>query len=194
MDGKDPVAHVPAVKLTYDDFVLFPDDGKRHELIDGEHYVTASPNLKHQVILGNLHLVIASWLEHQPDGRVYLSPFDVVFTQFDVVEPDLLFVTASRLTTVLTPQNVQGSPDLVVEIASKSTRKRDETIKRRLYERSGVSEYWVIDPDVDVVRVYRLEGLQYGRPEELTLERADTLTTSLMPGLTIALQRIFRDT
>src|SRR6476646_1385833 len=110
MDGKDPVEHVPAVKLTYDDFVLLPDDGKRHELIDGEHYVTASPNLKHQVILGNLYMVIASWLEDQPDGRVYLSPFDVVFTQFDVVEPDLLFITASRLASVLTPNNVQGAP------------------------------------------------------------------------------------
>jgi len=69
----------PGVKLTYEDFVLFPDDGKRHELIDGEHYVTASPNLRHQKILGRLYLLIASWLETNPIGEVFLSPLDVVF-------------------------------------------------------------------------------------------------------------------
>ena len=148
----------PGLKLTYDDFLLFPDDGKRHELIDGEHYVTPSPNLPHQTILGNLHLVIASWLESHPVGRVFLSPLDVVFTRFDVVEPDLLYCSNERASQILTRQNVQGVPELVVEIASPGTRKRDETIKRRLYEREGVSEYWIVDPETDVVRVYRREG------------------------------------
>jgi Uma2 family endonuclease len=69
----------PGVKLTYDDFVLFPDDGKRHELIDGEHYVTPSPNLKHQKVSGNIHLLIGGWLEQHPVGQVYYAPFDVVF-------------------------------------------------------------------------------------------------------------------
>lgn len=66
------------MKLTYDDFVLFPDDGLRHELIDGEHYVTPSPNRKHQKVSGNLHLMIASWLEEQPVGQLFYAPFDVV--------------------------------------------------------------------------------------------------------------------
>ena len=78
--GNDDVhANTPGVKLTYDDFVLFPDDGMRHELIDGEHYVTPSPNLKHQKVSGNLHLLIAGWLEHNPIGQVIYAPFDVVF-------------------------------------------------------------------------------------------------------------------
>jgi Uma2 family endonuclease len=108
----------PRTKLTYDDFVLFPDDGMRHELIDGEHYVTPSPNLKHQTVLGNLYLLMRNWLEGHRVGRVMLSPFDVVFTRFDVVEPDLLYLSNERAAQVLTAANVQGVPELVVEIGS----------------------------------------------------------------------------
>ena len=74
----------PGLKLTYDDFVLFPDDGKRHELIDGEHYVTPSPNTAHQRISGSLFLLIASWLETHPIGRIFYAPYDVVFSNVDV--------------------------------------------------------------------------------------------------------------
>ena len=99
MSGNDDVktAAKPGVKLTYDDFLLFPDDGKRHELIDGEHYVTPSPNTKHQQISGNLHCLIRSWLEAHPIGRVFYAPFDVVFSHFDVVEPDLAVPVATSV-------------------------------------------------------------------------------------------------
>ena len=180
-------------KLTYDDFVLFPDDGMRHELIDGEHYVTPSPNTKHQVVLGNLHLLVANWLRVHRVGRVMLSPFDVVFTKFDVVEPDLLYLSNERAAQVLTAANVQGVPELVVEIGSPSTRKRDETIKRRLYERSGVSEYWFVDPELDVVRAYRAGAQGFGKPVELSLEAGDVLTTPLLPGLEMPLSQIFQE-
>ena len=182
-----------AVKLTYDDFVHFPDDGKRHELIDGEHYVTPSPNIRHQWILGNLHLLIGNWLEEHPIGRVFFAPLDVVFSHFDVVEPDLLYLSNERAAQAITPIHVRGVPELVVEIASKGTRRRDETIKRRLYERAGVSEYWVVDPAIDVVRVYRREADRLGRPQELSREASDVLTTSLLPGLELPLTRIFRE-
>ena len=182
-----------AVKLTYDDFVHFPDDGRRHELIDGEHYVTPSPNIRHQRISGNLHLLIGNWLEEHPIGRVFYAPLDVVFSHFDVVEPDLLYVSNERAAQVVTPIHVRGVPELVVEIASKGTRRRDETIKRRLYERAGVSEYWVVDPAIDVVRVYLREGDRLGRPQELSRKESDVLTTSLLPGLKLPLARIFRD-
>jgi len=181
-----------AVKLTYDDFVHFPDDRKRHELIDGEHYVTPSPNIGHQRILGNLYLLIGNWLEDHPIGIAFLAPLDVVFSHFDVVEPDLLYLSNERAAQVITPIHVRGVPELVVEIASKGTRKRDETIKLRLYERMGVSEYWVIDPASDMVRVYRREGDGLGRPHELSREASDVLTTSLLPGLELPLTRIFR--
>ena len=180
------------LKLTYDDFVLFPDDGKRHELIDGEHFVTPSPNTKHQQLLGNLYLLIRSWLESHPVGRVFLAPYDVVFSEFDVVEPDLLYLSNERAAQVLTPLHARGVPELVVEIASKGTRQRDETIKRRLYERQGVSEYWVVDPDIDVVRVYRREGGRFGRPVELAREVDDVLTTPLLAGLNLPLAKVFQ--
>ena len=180
------------VKLTYDDFVRFPDDGRRHELIDGEHYVTPSPNTKHQRILGHLHLMIGSWLEHQPIGQVFLSPFDMVFTQFDVVEPDLLYMSNERAAEILTDLNVQGVPELVIEIASPSTRRRDGSLKRTLYERTGVSEYWIVEPKGDKVRVYRREGVSFAAPIDLTREAGDVLTTPLLPGLDLPLARMFR--
>jgi Uma2 family endonuclease len=183
----------PAVKLTYDDFVQFPDDGKRHELIDGEHYVTPSPNTRHQRISGNIHLLIGNWLERHAVGQLFYAPYDVVFSDFDVVEPDLLYLSNERAAQVLTPLHAKGVPELVIEIASKGTRKRDETIKRRLYERVGVSEYWVVDPLIDVIRVYRREDAGFGRPNELSRQAGDVLTTPLLPGLDLPLARIFRD-
>jgi len=193
MSGHDGALPNPrGVKLTYDDFVLFPDDELRHELIDGEHYVTPSPNDKHQTLLGNLYLLIGLWLRSQPIGKVWLAPFDVVFSRSDVVEPDLLYISNERKARILTAANVQGTPELVVEIGSPSTRRRDETVKRDLYERAGVSEYWFVDPERDVVRVYRRDRDRFARPVELSLEAADVLTTPLLQGLELPLSEIFR--
>lgn len=194
MPGSDRVNPAsPRLKLTYDDFLLFPDDGKRHELIDGEHYVTPSPNTKHQQVSGNIHFLVRAWLQEHPVGRVFYAPFDVVFSNFDVVEPDLLYLSNERMAEVVTPQHVRGAPNLVIEIGSPGTRRRDETVKKRLYERSGVDEYWVVDPETDVVRVYRRERDGFGRVSELSLEAGDVLTTSLLPGLELPLSRIFRE-
>jgi Uma2 family endonuclease len=193
MSGHDGALPNPrGVKLTYDDFVLFPDDGLRHELIDGEHYVTPSPSTKHQRVLRNLILLVGQWLRVHPVGELFPAPFDVVFTPSDVVEPDLLYMSNERAAEILTDANVQGVPELVVEIGSPSTRRRDETIKRRLYERAGVSEYWVVDTELDVVRVYRREGESFARPAELSAEAGDMLTTALLPGLALHLVDIFR--
>ena len=182
-----------AVKLTYDDFLLFPDDGQRHELIDGEHHVTPSPNIRHQLILGNLHFLIRGWLEHSKAGVVFMAPLDVVFTRFDVVEPDVLYLSNARAKAVLTAANVQGVPELVIEIGSPSTRRRDETIKKQLYEREGVSEYWVVDPDLDAIRVYAREGERFGRARELSVEAGDVLTTPLLESLELRLADVFRE-
>jgi Uma2 family endonuclease len=180
-----------SVRLTYDDFLLFPDDGKRHELIDGEHYVTPSPNTRHQRISGRLYLLIGTWLEAHPIGELFHAPFDVVFSRFDVVEPDLLYMSNERAAEVLTEKHVSGAPELVIEIGSPGTRKRDETLKRRLYERTGVSEYWVVDPELDVIRVFRRSGEIYGRPVELSAEAREVVTTPLLPGLEVPLARVF---
>jgi Uma2 family endonuclease len=190
--GSEEVRGNPArVKLTYDDFLLFPVDGKRHELIDGEHYVTPSPNLKHQVISGNLHFMVRAWLQNHPVGRIFYAPLDIVFTNFDVVEPDLFYMSHQRAGEILNARHVTGAPEIVVEIGSPRTRQRDETIKRRLYERSGVSEYWVIDPDLELVRVYSSRDGQFDRPRELSAEAGDVLATPHLDGLQLALRKIF---
>src|SRR3954469_18520227 len=92
MPGTDRVKPAsPGVKLTYDDFVLFPDDGKRHELIDGEHYVTPSPNTGHQRISGRFYLLIGNWLETNRVGQLFYAPYDIVISRYDIVEPDLVY-------------------------------------------------------------------------------------------------------
>ena len=118
--------------------------------------------------------------------------FDVVFSKFDVVEPDLLYLSNERASDALTPLHVHGVPELVIEIGSPGTRKRDETIKRRLYERAGVEEYWVVDTEIDTIRVYRREADGFARVVELSAEAGDVLTTPLLPGLEIPLSRVFR--
>jgi Uma2 family endonuclease len=194
MAGSDQVKPANSgVKLTWDDFVHFPDDGKRHELIGGEHYVMPPPNLRHQAISRNLLFLIQSFLQTHPIGRVYCAPLDVILSQFDVVEPDLLYVSNERREELLSGQWVTGAPDLVVEIGSPSNRRHDETIKRRLYERFAVAEYWVVDPELDAIKVYRRTGERYERVAELMLEDDDVLTTPLLPGLEMTLARIFCD-
>lgn len=181
------------VKLTHDDYVHFPEDGKRHELIDGAHVVTPTPNRKHQAVSGNLFGLIWSYLQQHPVGRVFAAPFDVILSDFDVVEPDLLYISRQRLTEIETSPWVKGAPNLVVEIGSAGTRKRDATVKRRLYERFGIEEYWVVDPELDIVHVYRRVNERYDRTAELTLEEDDLLTTPLLPGLDLPLSKVFED-
>lgn len=183
----------PGVKLTYDDYVQFPDDGRRHELIDGEHYVTPAPVRKHQAIVMNLSGLIWSHLQQHPVGRVYSAPFDVIFSDYDVVEPDLLYISNERAQQIETSPCVRGAPDLVIEIGSPSTRRRDETIKRRLYERFAVQEYWIIDPELDAIKVFRRIEERYERVAELQLENDDVLTTPSLPGLEMRLAKIFEE-
>jgi len=154
--------------------------------------VTPSPNTKHQQLSGNLYWLLRSYLEVDPRGRVFFAPFDVLFSHFDVVEPDLLYMSHERARTILTEQHVRGAPELVIEIGSPSTHRRDETIKRRLYERFGVDEYWMVDPDPGVVRVLRRRDGRFGRVRELSRESGDVLTTPLLPGLEMKLSDIFR--
>ncbi len=181
----------PSVKFTYDDFVNFPNDGKRHEIIDGEHYVTPSPNTKHQTVALNLGATLWNYLNRHPIGQVFSAPFDVVFSDLDVVEPDVLYISRER-SGILTEKHVRGAPDLVVEISSPGTRKTDEVTKRKLYDRSDVREYWVIDPELGIVKIYRRVEGRFSKAAELALERGDALTTPLLPGFSAALVDLFK--
>ena len=179
-----------SVKLTYEDFLNFPDDAKRHEIIDGEHYVTPSPGTKHQAIVFNLATAFGTYLRTHSIGAAFVAPFDVVFSDLDVVEPDLLYISRERA-GILTPQHVRGVPDLVIEILSPGTRKTDETIKRKLYERFGVQEYWVVDPELDALKIYRSTAGAFARAAELSVEGGDALTTPLLPDFSVPLAEIF---
>jgi Uma2 family endonuclease len=194
MDGDETMQPArPDTRLTYDDFLLFPDDGRRHELIDGEHYVTPSPNTRHQRLVGRLHAAFVLYLRDHPDaGEAFLAPFDVVFTQFDVVEPDLLFISSDQR-DIVTEKHVRGAPAIVIEILSPGTRKVDEKVKYRLFEQSGVREYWVVDPELDLTKVHRRSSNgSFSRVGEITAEQGDTLATPLLPGFAVALSELFR--
>ena len=179
-----------SAKLTYDDFVNFPDDGQRHELIDGEHYVTPSPATVHQRLVGRLHLALGNWLQTHPIGEVFLAPFDVVLSNHDVVEPDLLVVLAEQA-GIVTDRHVRGAPAIVVEIGSPGTRRRDEGIKLRLYERVGVREYWIVDPDRRAIAVHvRMDNGAFG--DACLLNHAgNALTSALLPGFSLPLNKFF---
>ena len=180
-------------RLTYQDFLLFPDDGLRHEIIDGEHYVTPAPNLRHQELVLRLAVSLSNHLENQPDGgRVFIAPFDVVFSFHDIVEPDVIFVAPDQL-DILTDKNIQGTPAMVVEILSPSTRKRDQQIKQKLYDRMGVREYWLVDPELNAISVYRRDtGGSFPLIGSLSSAGDDTLETPLLPGWSVELTRLFR--
>jgi Uma2 family endonuclease len=140
--------------------------------------------------VGNLHFLVRLHLEEHGGGEVFLSPFDVLFTMFDIVEPDLLFVSDARK-HVVTERHVEGSPDLVVEVRSPSTRRRDESVKLKLYDRFDVTEYWMIDPADALVRVYRRLKGRLTLAAELTRSSTAALTSPLLPGCSLPLVRIF---
>ena len=178
--------HSPT-KLTYADYELFPDDDLRHEIINGEHYVTASPITRHQRISLSLLHLIQSYLDTHPIGELFSAPFDVVLSFSDVVVPDLIYLSKGRA-HLLTEKNLQGAPDLVVEILSLSTRPRDEQLKRRLYERVGVEEYWLVDPDSDCVTIYRRGAAGFLPP--IRFEKDGIVTTPLLPDFELRLDRV----
>lgn len=180
-------------RLTYDDLVAMLPEGDRlrHELIAGEHFVTPSPTNRHQELSLRLTLSIGVHLEEHPEqGKLYAAPFDVVMTPYDVVEPDLLVLLGDQL-HILTEANVKGVPGLVVEILSPGTRQRDQTLKRQLFDREGVREYWMVDPDRNQVTVHR-RAADGSFPLVNTLDATEMLTTPLLPSWGLALGRLFR--
>jgi Uma2 family endonuclease len=179
-----------ARKLTYEDYVLIPEDGRRHEILDGEHYVTASPFIRHQDAAANLYFALSFFNRTHRLGKILLAPTDVILSPHDVVVPDLIFVSNERL-GIVGEKNVQGAPDLVVEVLSKGTRQRDESLKLHLYERHEVGEYWMLDPDLRTAKVFRRAGERLRLAASLAAEAADVLSTPLLPGLAVPLREIF---
>ena len=178
-------------RLTYDDLARMPDDGLRHEIIDGVHYVTPAPVPRHQMLLVRLLTAIANYLEAHPIGEVFPAPLDVVFTQWDVVEPDVVFV-ADDQRSILTEPNIQGAPALVVEILSPGTKQRDLGVKKDLFDRGGVREYWVVDPKENIVTIYRRGDGGLIKVQSLP-DHTNAITTPLLHGFSLSLEKLFRD-
>ncbi len=187
------VTQKPNAKLTYEDYAKTPDD-ERWELIDGElinleEIMAPSAKEAHQrnqMILGSRMFFFT---DEKDLGRVY-SDFDVVLSDTDTVRPDLLFVSKERL-HIITADNVQGAPDLVVEIRSESTARRDWTVKRELYAHHGVKEYWIVDSDATTVSVLLLEDGKLNVAGVYVV--GDTLTSTVLEGFSVALADIFQD-
>ena len=177
----------PAVKRTYEDYLATADD-KRYELLNGDLMMVPAPNIKHQSILIRLGRELSRFTEEHGLGEVYVAPVDVVLSDTDVVQPDVLFISRAREHTI-TDENVRGAPDLVIEILSPSTADRDVGYKHDLYSRHGVLEYWIVDPTAESVAVHRQRD---GRLELAgKFSRRGSLATALLEGLQLELGDIF---
>ena len=176
-----------AVKLTYEDYCATPDD-TRFELLNGDLMMVPAPNVKHQRILLRLAHRLGQFILDHGLGELLPAPCDVMLSDTDVVQPDLLFVSREREQTI-TAENVRGAPDLVIEILSPSTADKDLGYKHELYSRHGVLEYWVLDPMAETIAVHR----QRDGVLELTdtFRRPDTLRTPLLKGLDLQLDDVF---
>ena len=176
-----------AVKRTYEDYCRAPGE-RRYELLDGELTMVPAPNRTHQRILLRLGRELARASEEHEAGEVFVAPFDVVLSDTDVVQPDVLFISREREDRS-TEENVRGAPDLVVEILSPSTADRDVGYKHELYGRHGVLEYWVVDPVAETVAVHRQRD---GKLEPVgTFGRGKRLGTAVLEGLALDLDELF---
>ncbi len=177
-------------RATYEDYLNTPDD-IRYELLDGELVMTPTPSTRHQRIALQLATVLKAFIDRNSLGELFIAPLDVVLWDGDeanVVEPDLLFVSAGR-TGIITEANVQGAPDLVVEILSPSTEDRDRGYKRELYARHGVGEYWLVDPDASTITVLALGENDYAVAG--TYGAGQTLVSPTLEGLDLRLGEVF---
>lgn len=177
----------PKTRLTYADYAQTPE-GERWELIDGELSMAPSPNRAHQRSQLRLGARMSFFTDERDLGEVY-ADFDVVLSDTETVRPDLLFVTKGRL-SIITADNVQEAPDLVVEIRSPSTARRDWITKRELYARHGVKEYWIADAEASTITVMTLNDgiLQVAAVYGL----GETLLSPTLPGFTPPIDDIFR--
>ena len=175
----------PPAKLGYREYCCFPDDGRRHEIIDGDHYVNPAPSTYHQTVSRRLQYQLYTQIELAGRGVVYDAPVDVQLTDHDIVQPDLVVVLAPR-TQMITPTKIKGIPDLLVEILSPSTASHDATLKKQLYERVGVAEYWIVDPDNHTLDQLVLADGRYERRPA-----ADVVPLAILEGVTVRLTDVW---
>ena len=177
----------PAIKFTYEDYLNAPED-ERYELLDGALVMTPAPGERHQRVSIRLGSKLFQFVAENRLGEVYHAPFDVVLSDTDVVQPDLIFVSNARA-HIITPANIQGGPDLVVEILSPSTAERDKTFKRALYAEHGVGEYWMVDTDARTITVLLLG--ECGFVVEGIYGEGETLESPTLGGFALRIDDVF---
>ena len=175
------------VRFTYEDYLNTPED-KRYELLDGELIMVSSPSIPHQNTVRELALNVGWFVKRHDMGVIFFAPTDVILSDTDVVQPDLLFVSRERA-HIIASNAIYGAPDLVVEILSPSTARRDLTFKRRLYAKHGVKEYWQVNIDERRVTVLSLGNGDY--EVAAVYGSGDTLASPVLPGFALVIDEIF---
>jgi len=175
--------------LTIADLDSMPEDGNRYELIEGELFVSRAPSLTHQMLVLNLSAEIRDYLKENPIGKVWPGP-GVIFSDFNGVIPDIIYVSNERLDKVASGDRVAGAPDLIIEILSPGAEneRRDRQAKRQLYAKYGVKEYWIVDSQKATIQIYRSAKLRL----TATLSKKDKLTSPLLPGFNCRVRDIFQ--
>ena len=178
-------------RWTTADIALFPDDGKRYEIIDGDLIVTRAPHWNHQQIAGRIFSALDSWSQSTGFGEAAFTP-GIVFTDADNVIPDVVWVSHNALDQLLNDAgHLTGAPELVVEVLSSvgENRRRDYQLKLKLYSQQGAQEYWIVDPERQQVQAYRREEAVLAL--SATLHETDSLTSPLLPGFACPLAAVF---
>lgn len=173
---------------TLADFLALPDDGRQVEFVEGEIIVNPTPSLDHQDASQNLFVALREFVKQHRLGAVYYAPVGVRLAPDLVLEPDLLFVKESRR-SILDARWVNGAPDLIIEIASPSTRTYDAVKKRALYGKHGVREFWIVDPELKRVETYTLNGSVLELRE--VIETGMVRSQVALPGFEMAVASVF---
>lgn len=174
------------IKFTYKDYLYLPDDGKRYQIIEGEVHMVPAPVPYHQEILFRLAQLVRNFVEEKGLGKLFIAPCDVVLSREDVIQPDIFFIRKER-SDIIGEKNIRGAPDLIIEITSSYTEKLDRILKKALYERYKVGEYWIIDPARKKAEIFTLSGNIY---ESLGIYKEKGIIKSrLIEGLEIDLKR-----
>jgi len=174
------------VPKTIDDLLKLPPE-TRAELLEGEIFMSPSPTSKHQAFVRNLSSQLIAFVTARKLGTVFFAPLDVVLSRHEVVQPDILFVSAKR--SPIIGDRIEGAPDLVVEVVSAGTEVRDRVVKRSLYARRGVREYWIAELEKRTVEVLKLRGSKYTL--HVLFEPGDSITSPVLAGLSIPLDPLF---
>ena len=178
--------HAP--RVGYTDLVAMPDDGRRYEIHGGDLVVVPAPLLRHQIAAGELFALLSGYRRLR-GGLAVTAPFDIVFDEHDVVQPDIVFFRAERL-HLLDPNAVtRAAPDIVIEVLSPSTAAVDRGRKMRMFARYGVPEYWIVEPLGRQIEVYALESDAYRLAQ--TAVPGDVVRSVLLPDLAFAAERVF---